>query len=58
MKPLLAGYARPISETSGETIDRGTYETPIHQSLLMDRDVACAKSTLITRVKNETTDDN
>ena len=58
MKPLLTKYERPTHQKMGETIDQGTFQSPIYKSLLIDRDAEVAKSTLITRVKNETTDDN
>ena len=59
MKPLLAQHAKPLDRVQTDVVlDRDTFESPIHQALLVGPDIDQAKSTLITLIRNETTDDN
>jgi len=58
MKPLLATHATSLASTADPRRDNDTFDSPVFHALLVERDAQCTKETLVTRVRNETTDDN
>lgn len=56
--PLLVRISDRRNEFDDETRDRPTYDQRVYESLLLCRVRSGVRSTLVTRVRNETTDDN
>jgi hypothetical protein len=56
--PLLARLAAPSVAPALSSRDENTAERPIERSVLLSVGAAASTSTFITRIKNETSDDN